>query len=102
MKKLVTGLHHVTAMTSDPQKNLDFYAGILGLRLVKKTVNFDAPEIYHFYYGNESGAPGTIITFFPLAQLGQTLKLPPWEEPFREDIERLLPPIHLDLKKFAD
>ena len=65
MKKLVTGLHHVTAMTSDPQKNLDFYAGILGLRLVKKTVNFDAPEVYHFYYGNESGAPGTIITFFP-------------------------------------
>lgn len=65
MKKLVLGLHHVTALTSDPQVNLNFYAGILGLRLVKKTINFDAPEIYHLYYGNEKGAPGTIMTFFP-------------------------------------
>lgn len=65
MKKLVTGLHHVTAMTSDPQKNLDFYAGILGLRLVKKTINFDAPEVYHLYYGDEQGTPGTIMSFFP-------------------------------------
>lgn len=65
MKKLITGLHHVTGLASDPQKNYDFYAGILGLRLVKKTVNFDAPEIYHLYYGNETGAPGTIMTFFP-------------------------------------
>jgi len=51
MNKLVTGIHHITALTSDPQRNLDFYAGILGLRLVKKTINFDAPEIYHLYYG---------------------------------------------------
>lgn len=65
MSKLITGIHHVTAMADDPQKNLDFYAGILGLRLVKKTVNFDAPEVYHFYYGNENGSPGTILTFFP-------------------------------------
>jgi len=65
MKKLVTGLHHVTALTSDAQANLNFYAGVLGLRLVKKTINFDAPEIYHLYYGNETGSPGTIMTFFP-------------------------------------
>src|ERR1700730_12221892 len=64
-KKLVTGLHHITALASDAQKNVDFYAGILGLRLVKKTINFDAPEIYHLYYGNEKGSPGTILTFFP-------------------------------------
>jgi glyoxalase family protein len=65
MNHLITGLHHVTALASDPQKNLDFYAGILGLRLVKKTINFDAPEVYHLYYGNEKGSPGTILTFFP-------------------------------------
>lgn len=65
MNKLVLGLHHITALASDAQKNLDFYAGILGLRLVKKTINFDAPEIYHLYYGNEIGSPGTILTFFP-------------------------------------
>jgi len=65
MGKLVTGIHHVTALAGDPQKNLDFYCGILGVRLVKKTVNFDAPEVYHFYYGDETGQPGTILTFFP-------------------------------------
>ncbi len=65
--KLINGIHHVTALANDPQKNVDFYAGILGLRLVKKTINFDAPDVYHFYYGNELGAPGTIMTFFPYA-----------------------------------
>lgn len=65
MPKLVSGLHHITALASDPQANVDFYAGILGLRLVKKTINFDAPEVYHLYYGNEKGSPGTILTFFP-------------------------------------
>lgn len=65
MKKLITGIHHITALASDPQKNIDFYAGILGLRLVKKTINFDAPDVYHLYYGNENGSPGTILTFFP-------------------------------------
>jgi glyoxalase family protein len=65
----ITGLHHVTAMASDPQKNLDFYAGILSLRMVKKTINFDAPDIYHLYYGDESGNPGTIMTFFPIPGL---------------------------------
>lgn len=65
MNNYIKGLHHVTALTSDAQKNVDFYAGILGLRLVKKTINFDAPDIYHLYYGNETGDPGTILTFFP-------------------------------------
>lgn len=70
----ITGLHHITAMASDAQKNLDFYAGILGLRLVKKTVNFDAPDIYHLYYGDESGNPGTLMTFFPIPGLAQGRK----------------------------
>ncbi len=65
MTNNITGLHHVTALTSDAQQNVDFYAGILGLRLVKKTINFDAPDVYHLYYGDEEGQPGTILTFFP-------------------------------------
>ncbi|MCW3091137.1 MAG: diguanylate cyclase [Ferruginibacter sp.] len=65
MQSLITGIHHVTALVSDAQRNIDFYTGILGLRLVKKTVNFDAPEVYHFYYGDEDGNPGSILTFFP-------------------------------------
>lgn len=64
-KGLINGIHHVTAMAGDPQVNLDFYAGLLGLRLVKKTVNFDAPDVYHLYYGDETGQPGSIMTFFP-------------------------------------
>ena len=63
--KQITGIHHVTAIAGDPQRNLDFYRGLLGLRLVKLTVNFDDPETYHLYYGDYSGRPGTIITFFP-------------------------------------
>jgi glyoxalase family protein len=59
-----TGLHHITAIASEPQANVDFYTGVLGLRLVKKTVNFDDPSAYHLYYGDESGSPGSIITFF--------------------------------------
>lgn len=65
MPQLIFGIHHVTALAEVPQRNINFYAGVLGLRLVKKTVNFDAPEVYHFYYGNEVGTPGTIMTFFP-------------------------------------
>jgi predicted esterase/catechol 2,3-dioxygenase-like lactoylglutathione lyase family enzyme len=61
----VLGIHHVTAIASDPQRNIDFYAGMLGLRLVKRTVNFDDPQTYHLYYGDEVGHPGTIMTFFP-------------------------------------
>jgi glyoxalase family protein len=59
------GIHHVTAIASDPQRNLDFYHQVLGLRLIKQTVNFDAPDVYHLYYGNEGGDPGTVLTFFP-------------------------------------
>jgi glyoxalase family protein len=69
MDTLINGLHHVTALASDPQQNVDFYTGILGLRLVKRTVNFDAPEVYHLYYGNADGSPGTIMTFFPYVGL---------------------------------
>jgi glyoxalase family protein len=61
----LSGIHHVTAVVGDPQQNVDFYAGVLGLRLVKQTVNFDDPGTYHLYYGDELGHPGTIITFFP-------------------------------------
>lgn len=60
-----SGIHHVTAIASDPQRNLDFYAGVLGLRLVKRTVNFDDPTTYHFYFGDDVGRPGTLLTFFP-------------------------------------
>jgi glyoxalase family protein len=59
------GIHHITAIAGDPQRNLDFYAGVLGLRLVKLTVNFDDPASYHFYYGDETGRPGSLLTFFP-------------------------------------
>jgi glyoxalase family protein len=59
------GIHHITAIAGDPQRNLDFYAEALGLRLVKRTVNFDDPGSYHFYFGDNIGSPGTIMTFFP-------------------------------------
>src|SRR5471032_763812 len=59
------GLHHVTAISGPAQRNLDFYTRTLGLRLVKKTVNFDDPGTYHLYYGDEAGLPGTVLTFFP-------------------------------------
>jgi glyoxalase family protein len=64
-QKDVRGIHHVTAIASNPQKNIDFYTQILGLRLVKLTVNFDDPTTYHLYFGDELGRPGTILTFFP-------------------------------------
>lgn len=59
------GIHHITAIVGHPQENVDFYASVLGLRLVKKTINFDDPGTYHLYFGNGGGKPGTIITFFP-------------------------------------
>ena len=61
----IAGLHHLTAIVADPQQNVDFYTRVLGLRLVKQTVNFDDPGTYHLYYGDEAGTPGTILTFFP-------------------------------------
>ena len=65
MVKGVLGLHHVTAISSDPQKTLDFYSKILGLRLIKLTVNYDDPSTYHVYFGDEIGSPGSVLTFFP-------------------------------------
>jgi len=95
-----TGIHHITAMVNDAQRNIDFYVGVLGLRLVKKTINFDRPEVYHLYFGNEAGQPGTVITFFPWAkqlkgrigtgQVGVTSYVIPkgsapfWEKRFRK------------------
>ena len=70
MDTLIHGLHHVTATVTDAQADVDFYVGLLGQRLVKKTVNFDNPGVYHFYYGNEAGEPGTIMTTFPYAGMG--------------------------------
>ncbi len=63
------GIHHITAVAGNPKRNYEFYTGVMGLRLVKKTVNFDDPSVYHLYYGNESGEPGTILTFFPWEHL---------------------------------
>lgn len=65
MEDKILGIHHITAIAGEAQRNYDFYSKTLGLRLVKKTVNFDDPGTYHFYYGNETGTPGTILTFFP-------------------------------------
>lgn len=69
MNTLINGLHHVTTIAGEAQRNVDFYTHILGLRLVKKTINFDAPDVYHLYYGDETGSPGTIMTFFPYGRL---------------------------------
>ncbi|MDR6782635.1 glyoxalase family protein [Pedobacter africanus] len=65
MKNEILGIHHITAIAGNAKRNYDFYTRILGLRLIKKTVNFDDPHTYHFYYGDEKGTPGSILTFFP-------------------------------------
>lgn len=70
MNNQILGLHHITAIAGNAKRNLDFYTKTLGLRLVKKTVNFDDPGTYHFYFGNETGSPGTILTFFPWEGIG--------------------------------
>ena len=67
-KEGVLGIHHITAIARNPQRNIDFYSGLMGLRLVKLTVNFDDPTTYHLYYGNSLGSPGTILTFFPWSE----------------------------------
>ena len=67
----IRGLHHITAIASDARRNYEFYTKVLGLRLVKKTVNFDDPNTYHFYYGDEVGHAGTILTFFPWEGIGK-------------------------------
>ncbi len=68
MKEKILGIHHITAMASDAQRNVDFYVSILGLRFVKKSINQDAPDVYHLYYGDEVGSPGTAMTFFPFGR----------------------------------
>lgn len=65
MENKILGLHHITAIAGDPKRNFDFYSKVLGLRFIKKTVNFDDPGTYHFYFGDEVGSAGTILTFFP-------------------------------------
>jgi len=69
MIKDIKGLHHVTSMASDARQNNRFFTETLGLRRVKKTVNFDEPSVYHLYYGDEKGTPGTVMTYFPFAQM---------------------------------
>ena len=70
------GLHHVTAIARDPQSNVDFYTRALGLRLVKQTVNFDAPDTYHLYYGDEQGSPSSLLTFFPWPGVPRAARAP--------------------------
>jgi len=71
MTRTIPGLHHITAISGPAQANVDFYTGTLKQKLVKKTVNFDAPDTYHLYYGDHAGSPGTILTFFPFADAGE-------------------------------
>lgn len=71
MEKRILGLHHITAIAGDAQRNYDFYTKVMGLRMVKKTVNFDDPQTYHFYFGDEMGTPGSILTFFPWPRVKQ-------------------------------
>ena len=73
MTDLINGIHHITALASDPQRNLDFYTRVLGLRMIKLTINFDDPGTYHFYFADKTGSPGTVLTFFPFpsARTGQ-------------------------------
>ena len=75
MEKKTMGIHHISAIVGHPQENVDFYSGVLGLRLIKQTVNFDDPSTYHLYFGDEGGKPGTVITFFP------------WRMPLKERLE---------------
>ena len=114
MSEAILGIHHVTAIASDPRRNLDFYTEVLGLRLVKKTVNFDDPGTYHLYFGDELGRPGTILTFFPwpLARRGErgagqatttALAVPQgslgW---WRERLERLSVPVETPRRRFDE
>ena len=96
MPPIITGIHHVTAFARDPSANLRFYTDILALRLVKQTVNFDDPSVYHLYYADRTGTPGTLITFFPNPHMGRgrhssdeiattTLSIPHASLPFWRD-----------------
>ena len=67
----IKGLHHITSMAKDARQNNEFFTGKLGLRRVKKTVNFDAPDVYHLYYADEFGTPGSVMTYFPFPNIGK-------------------------------
>ncbi|MBY5334413.1 ring-cleaving dioxygenase [Rhizobium leguminosarum] len=71
MLNQIKGLHHVTSMAQDARTNNQFFTNALGLRRVKKTVNFDAPDVYHLYYGDEAGTPGSVMTYFPFPKMAQ-------------------------------
>lgn len=71
MKKRILGIHHITSIVGNVQENVNFYRDVLGLRLVKRTVNFDDPRVYHLYFGDKNARPGTIITFFPYEDAGE-------------------------------
>src|SRR3569832_1706919 len=71
MLNQIQGLHHVTSMASDARRNNEFFTKKLGLRRVKKTVNFDAPDVYHLYYADEVGTPGSVMTYFPFPDIGK-------------------------------
>ncbi|TIN77139.1 MAG: ring-cleaving dioxygenase, partial [Mesorhizobium sp.] len=71
MLNQIKGLHHVTSMASDARRNNEFFTKKLGLRRVKKTVNFDAPDVYHLYYADEFGTPGSVMTYFPFPDIGK-------------------------------
>jgi glyoxalase family protein len=74
MTDTILGIHHITAIAGDPQENLDFYAGVLGMRLVKRSVNQDAPGTYHFFFADADGNPGTDLTFFPWPRMGRGIR----------------------------
>lgn len=74
MLNQIKGLHHVTSLASDARVNNAFFTNVLGLRRIKKTVNFDAPDVYHLYYGDEAGSPGTVMTYFPFPNAGRGAK----------------------------
>jgi glyoxalase family protein len=71
---LISGIHHITAIAGDPQENIDFYTGVLGMRLVKRSVNQDSPDTYHFFYADGEGHPGTDITFFPWPRMPKVIR----------------------------
>lgn len=73
-KQHITGIHHITALAGNTQENVDFYTGILGMRMIKKTVNFDDPGVYHLYYADELGTPGSVLTFFPYEGIRKGLR----------------------------
>lgn len=98
----ISGIHHVTAIAGEPQRNLDFYSGVLGLKLVKLTVNHDDPATYHFYFRGPGGVLYEIATDSPgfsvddpLGRLGSRLVLPPRLESLRPRLEKTMPPVRI-------